>query len=134
MKQDRWIDAGLALGTGGVLAGAAALVSAGNSLVFPGGRPVPPLCFFHQATGLDCPFCGMTRSFVASMHGEAAAAFGFHPAGPFTLAAIAAVFGCTVIFALLRCRPLWGRPGFATFVHVVAVGSLVVGLLRFMFE
>jgi len=133
MKRHRWMDAGLALGTGGVLAGAAALASAGNGLVFPGGRPVPPLCFFHQATGLECPFCGMTRSFVALMHGEAAAAFGFHPAGPLALAAVAAVFGCTVISALLRHRPLWGRPGFATFVQYVAVGCMVVGLLRFVF-
>ena len=38
-----------------------------------------PRCFFHQATGLDCPGCGGLRSVQCLLHGDFAAAFRFNP-------------------------------------------------------
>lgn len=34
------------------------------------GYTVPSLCMFHNITGLDCPGCGITRSFIFALHGQ----------------------------------------------------------------
>ncbi len=36
-------------------------------------------CVFHQATGLYCPGCGMTRAALALLQGEVPQAFRFNP-------------------------------------------------------
>jgi Protein of unknown function (DUF2752) len=43
--------------------------------------PLPELCMTRRLTGLDCPGCGMTRSFIALAHGDLAAAWSYNPAG-----------------------------------------------------
>jgi len=48
-----------------------------------------PACLFRWATGIDCPGCGMTRSFVHCAQLEPVEALRMHPAGPFLLAALA---------------------------------------------
>ncbi len=54
---------------------------------------LPSLCPFHNVTGVPCPGCGLTRSFVCLAHGQIAAAFEFHPLGPLLFAgAVASVF------------------------------------------
>ncbi|OGV53623.1 MAG: hypothetical protein A2X49_06105, partial [Lentisphaerae bacterium GWF2_52_8] len=35
-------------------------------------------CPFHSMTGYSCPGCGMTRAFIALMHGRFAEALHFH--------------------------------------------------------
>ncbi len=42
----------------------------------------PVMCPLKFATGLDCPFCGLTRSFVCAAHGSFAAATTYNPAWP----------------------------------------------------
>ena len=42
----------------------------------------PTLCVVHRMTGIPCPGCGLTRSFVASAHGDLSGAFAFHAFGP----------------------------------------------------
>lgn len=42
-----------------------------------------PLCFFKYMTQLDCPGCGLTRSFVALSHGHWIEALKFNLLGPF---------------------------------------------------
>ncbi len=34
------------------------------------GHTIPSLCMFKNITTLDCPGCGITRSFVYAVHGE----------------------------------------------------------------
>lgn len=70
------------------LLGAALLLGLG---LRPGiwGR-LPDLCLFHRVTGLDCPTCGLTRSWSALLHGEVGAAFRSHWLGPVLLLALAA--------------------------------------------
>jgi hypothetical protein len=45
------------------------------------GTPLPDLCMFKRMTGLGCPGCGMTRSFISLGHGDLAMAFSYNPAG-----------------------------------------------------
>jgi hypothetical protein len=60
-------------------AGAAAL---GAALVLP---LVPfeagPLCPLRTITGVPCPFCGMTRSVTAAVHGDLARSLVLNPGG-----------------------------------------------------
>ncbi|MBI5836464.1 MAG: DUF2752 domain-containing protein [Candidatus Eisenbacteria bacterium] len=61
---------------------AARLVDAGGRVA---GLPLLrwiPACPLHQWTGMDCPTCGMTRSFVALAHGQLDRSLHFHPLGP----------------------------------------------------
>ena len=46
------------------------------------GWEVPPLCVWKNLTGLDCPGCGLTRSFTWMGHGDVVAAFARHRLGP----------------------------------------------------
>jgi hypothetical protein len=48
----------------------------------------PIICPFRSATGLPCPGCGLTRSFVYLMHGDVSSAFGAHLFGPLLVIAI----------------------------------------------
>jgi hypothetical protein len=65
----------------------------------------PVLCPFRLATGLPCPFCGMTRSLVALGQGRLDASFDLAPLGPFvSLVAVAA--GTAALTALARGRPM----------------------------
>ncbi len=41
-----------------------------------------PLCFFHHVTGLDCPGCGLVRSFISIAHGQFREAVRFNALGP----------------------------------------------------
>lgn len=43
---------------------------------------LPSICPFHNLSGLPCPGCGLTRSFVCLAHGQISMAFEFHPLGP----------------------------------------------------
>lgn len=41
----------------------------------------PILCPFRLLTGIPCPSCGLTRSWVALMHGDLGQSLAFHPLG-----------------------------------------------------
>lgn len=41
-----------------------------------------PLCWFHYFFHLDCPGCGLTRSFLSLARGDFLAAFHYNAAGP----------------------------------------------------
>jgi hypothetical protein len=72
----------------------------------------PVLCPFRLATGLPCPGCGLTRSWVYLAHGRWSEALG---ANPFGLVSMAAVVVLIVVVAtcVFRGRPL---PSMATLV------------------
>ncbi len=42
---------------------------------------LPPLCVVRQQFGVNCPGCGMTRSFVYLAHGDLAASWRMHRLG-----------------------------------------------------
>ncbi len=80
---------GLAMAGGGVLYFALAW----------GGWDVMP-CPLLKLTGLPCPGCGMTRSCLALLRGNWAAAWRFNPFGP-----VFAVFWAVVVTGLVMPQP-----------------------------
>ncbi|MCG7633890.1 DUF2752 domain-containing protein [Gordonia McavH-238-E] len=106
------------------VAGAAAL---GAACVFtPGGvADGPQLCPFAVMTGLPCPGCGLTRSWVALMHGDVGSAFTFNVFGPVFLV-LTAVTVVTAALTLVRRR---GAP-LSTWRDLVLgpVGAVLLGV------
>ncbi|MYR04856.1 DUF2752 domain-containing protein [Gordonia sp. SID5947] len=68
----------------------------------------PVLCPFLRMTGLPCPACGLTRSWVALGHGDVPSAFGFNAFGPLSMLVLAVVT-VAAIWALITGRPVLGR-------------------------
>jgi hypothetical protein len=90
----------------------------------------PPACWLRALCGIECPFCGMSRSFTALLHGDTASAFAFHPGGPL-LAVTLALFAGAVLYVWIRRRkPLADRPRVMRAVEAVAVLCLLLGVLR----
>ena len=59
-------------------------------------RDALPLCIFRIATGLPCPFCGLTRAIACAMHGDLAAAWMYNPLWvPITASLVATAALCT---------------------------------------
>ena len=42
-------------------------------------HPVPELCALYRITGIDCPGCGLTRSFISLAHGQPSRAWHYNP-------------------------------------------------------
>ncbi|MDN5717314.1 MAG: DUF2752 domain-containing protein [Janibacter sp.] len=61
-------------------------------------------CIMRILTGLPCPGCGMTRSWVHMAHGDVLTAFEYNVFGPLAMAAAAGLVIYTVV-ALVRRRP-----------------------------
>ena len=68
---------------------ASAILTPTDSVVMLFGWEVPPLCTWKRITGMDCPGCGLTRSFTYMGHGELLSAYGRHRLGPLLYAGVA---------------------------------------------
>ena len=55
-----------------------------TAIEMPGspGTRLPPICALKAFTGVRCPGCGLTRSFVAMAHGQVRRAARLHGVGP----------------------------------------------------
>lgn len=106
-----------------------------NTLSLPdGGATLPVTCPFYAATGIDCPMCGLSRSFVELADGEVGSAFARHPAGPLlALAMVAMTLGIAFV-TLRRSAPLSQRRGFYRAVRWIGITTLVLGLGRTLVE
>lgn len=84
----------------------------------------PELCVFRRLTGLPCPGCGLTRSWVMAAHGDIDRAFAFNVFGPLLLAiAVAAVLVGGWMLATGRGAPqrLSSRPAIRAATGFVAI-------------
>lgn len=72
-----------------VLAAAAILTVRGAEQVALFGFTLPEICFWRRFLGIECPGCGLTRSFVSLGHGQWRAAWEFHMLGPALFALVA---------------------------------------------
>ena len=62
-----------------------------------------PACIVKWTTGIDCPFCGMTRATLALGHGDIRGALALHPLAPLVVVGMLLLFGT---IALGRGRAL----------------------------
>lgn len=127
------MDAALALATAAALTLGLWLVPMGNGLAMPGGGAPPSGCWLHETSGIECPTCGMTRSYVAFLHGDTLASLRWHPAGPLTVLASVAALAAVAFFWVRRRRPLWERRGFRTALTALALITLAAGTVRYFF-
>lgn len=51
-------------------------------LPYTQGPPLPGSCFMRNVLHIDCPACGMSRSFITLADGQLARSFAFHRLGP----------------------------------------------------
>ncbi len=65
----------------------------------------PTTCLFRILTGLPCPACGMTRSWVHLAHGDVATAFEYNLFGPPGMAVAVGIVAYTAVALVRRRRP-----------------------------
>jgi len=53
----------------------------GESVSLQNRVHLPELCLIKATTGIDCPSCGMTRSFLATARADFQSAFTYNPVG-----------------------------------------------------
>jgi hypothetical protein len=86
----------------------------------------PILCPFRLVTGLPCPGCGLTRSWIYFMHGDLGQSLYFHPLGPISLI-VAALF---VLGVHKRFPRLWEWLQSPPVLKVIASVWIIVWLMR----
>jgi len=80
----------LALSACVLLLAAVLSIRSGTQVVLPLiGMPLPELCTMRRMTGMNCPGCGLTRSFISLAHGNLRSSWLYNPAGVFWFVAIA---------------------------------------------
>ena len=126
----------------GLAAGVAALGLAAAAVTTPEqAAHGPVLCPFRLATGLPCPGCGLTRSWVDLLHGRAGDALAANPFGIVALVVAVALIA-VVTSAVVRRQPV---PPFAVLLGTgrrrrvltwlggaLAVAWIGFGLVRLM--
>lgn len=95
---------------------------------------VPGACLFKTLTGVDCPFCGLSRGYVCAARLELGSAFRHNWA---SLPAFALILGYALggMLETLRRRPLfasWGRAALSV-SRTVLGAVLAMGWLVRMF-
>jgi len=68
-----------------------------------------PICMIRRLTGRQCPACGLTRSWRATLHLRPVEAFRQHPLGPATVVAAAWYAATPDADARLAAIPAWVR-------------------------
>jgi hypothetical protein len=80
----------LALSAGVLLLAAVLSIHSGTQVLLPLiDMPLPELCTMRRMTGISCPGCGLTRSFISLAHGDLRSSWLYNPAGVFWFVAIA---------------------------------------------
>lgn len=89
-------------------------------------QPIPETCMTYNRFGIDCPGCGLTRTFVHLTHGQFAEAWQLNPVGwlVFLFACVQIPFGAAQFLFGIRNRAIesWGKwNDWATAFLVVAL-------------
>jgi hypothetical protein len=125
----RALDLMLAASALFMLGTAAILTPAGDAVAFR-GKPLGIVCFSRRVFGVECPFCGMTRSFVALMHGDVKASFEHHWGGPLLALTLLGALVYVLVAALRRRPPLTETRGPLIALQAVAGLCVVLGIVR----
>lgn len=96
------------------------------------GQPLPELCHFKRYTGIDCPGCGLTRSFISIAHARWQDAWRYNPAAflLFPIVLFQIPYRSFQIWRVRTGRPewqlgRWGQGVLGVFV-AVALGQWVL--------
>jgi len=87
----------------------------------------PFQCLFLGTTGIPCPGCGLTRSFMAIAHNNLQEAFHYHLFGPFLFFALFLVCFHLVLELSLRrsVKAFYGRLFFKRNLQFTFVGAIL---------
>ena len=83
-----------------------------------------PTCLFAAATGVPCPFCGLTHGVAELGAGHVATAVALHPLAP-----LAALLAIAVPIALLRRRALVVPPAALLALAAVVLLTWIVRIV-----
>lgn len=92
----RWLHLlvlGVCLGLLGAALVPAPVAPGGDVGLSIAGVRLPEVCGFKRVTGIPCPGCGLTRSWVSALHGDLRASFAHHTLGWLVLAYVVAQAG-----------------------------------------
>ncbi len=91
-------------------------------------RPLPELCHMRRFTGLDCPGCGLTRSFISLGHGDVVAAWQFNPAGILLFGLLVAQlpYRSLQLWRIRRAQPEWYPRSLFTWLTVALISLLLM--------
>ena len=70
-------------------------------------QPLPETCMTYSRFGVDCPGCGLTRTFVHLAHGQIADAWRLHPVGCFVFLFACLQIPMGIAQLLFRARNRW---------------------------
>jgi hypothetical protein len=128
-----WIFLGLAVTVLG-LSCVLNLAEGPLQVIIPGlNRPLPAICTMQLLFGMDCPGCGLTRSFISLAHGNWWDAMRFNPAGPlvFTLVALQIPYRVWQIRRLQRGQPEYSVGSWGSYlIYAVMIALLLQWALR----
>jgi hypothetical protein len=94
------------------------------------GRPLCSACLFRECFGVPCPFCGISRSMVAFMHGRIAVSLRFHPLGPFIALTFATCAALALWSLFHRARSTVESALFVRAFVLIAIAGLVLWPIR----
>jgi hypothetical protein len=90
------------------------------------GKDLGPGCLSRHLTGVACPFCGISHSFVALADGDIAASFTYHPLGPFIASLYLAFIIAVVATIRRRTEPVIESRAFSILCGLLVASSLAV--------
>ena len=70
-------------------------------------QPIPETCWSYGRLGLDCPGCGLTRTFVHLTHAEFTQAWQLNPVGWLVFLFAMAQIPCGIAQLVFRSRARW---------------------------
>lgn len=100
-----------------------------------GGWTLPELCQSKRLLRIDCPGCGLTRSFIYMAHGDVPAAFKMHPVGAllFVGTILAVPFlAINAVWIYRGNRSLIGELGISVLVMLCTVGLIIQWIIRLL--
>lgn len=103
-------------------------VQGSSQVALPGmSTPLPELCNARRFFGVECPGCGLTRSFISMGHGNVQAAWSFNPSGPLWFVAMLAQlpYRAAQLWYLRRGKKLALSANWSKWIWLVLVATLV---------
>lgn len=97
----------------------------GGHLLAPGGRVLPDLCLSVVVFGVECPSCGLGRSVVRALDGDAGQSAVAHPGGVVLVGWVLSQLAARIVFALHRPRRRLAMIDLVQLPATFAIGAVV---------